>query len=166
MWIHNLIQALTSAYTALGPLVAHNWPTLLTLLGLGSGTALVVQVIKKLGKLDEAKKTVIFLLGLVGYVFTYADWAIQYANQNPQLVIATHLGIVISVAVFVHRFAVSPATVKAVDWLAQLQAAMNQHQQEVQALQNIPAPIVSASTVTVTAPLDPAAQPHEFTIPS
>lgn len=166
MWIHNLIQALIAAYGALGPLVAHNWPTILTLLGLGSGTALVVQIIKKLGKLDEAKKTVIFLLGLVGYVVTYADWVVQYANQNPQLVIATHLGVVISVAVFVHRFAVSPGTAKVTSWLAQLDAAMNAHQQEVQALQNVPAPIITAATPSATPSLDPAAQPHEFIIPS
>lgn len=106
--LNSLVQLLTN-------LIPHNWDSVFTLLGLSATVAIVLQTIKHYGKLQDAKKTVVFLLGALSFAITVADAAIQYNGQNPKLVVSTHLGWVIALAVLIHRFAVSPIYYKIVN---------------------------------------------------
>ena len=95
----------------------HDPKTLLTVLASGTGVALTLQVIKHYGKLGEAKKTVVFLLTALSFLASLADSVLQFSGQNPKLIVGSHLGSIVAVAVIAHRFAISPAYYKLVGWL-------------------------------------------------
>jgi hypothetical protein len=120
----------------LSTLTPHDFNTILALLGSGAGVAVALQVIKHFGKLQDAKKTVTVLLGGLSFIASFADWALQYGNQNPKVVIGSHLGWVITAAIFTHRFAVSPAYYKVTSFLNGIYADAEAYRKEQ--AQNVP----------------------------
>lgn len=138
-------------------LVPSDPATILALLGSGAGVAIALQVIKHFGKLKEAKKTVVFLLAFLSFVATFADAVIQFAGQNPKLVVGDHLGTVIAFAVIVHRFAVSPAYYKVTSQLEQIR----DNKEDATAYR-----ATQLQAATPVTPVEGAilASPHEFSL--
>jgi hypothetical protein len=87
----------------------NNPGTLIAALCTGTGVSIVLQLIKHFGKFDEAKKLIMILLGVLSVGATLADQAWIFTGQNTALLNMRDLGWVITAAVFMHRFAVSPA---------------------------------------------------------
>lgn len=89
---------------------AETWTTIGTYL---SGSTIVVVIlqfikVKIIKKPEDAKKLITFLLGVLAFAVTGADFALQ--NQALlQVQLAQSATIVLSGAVFIHRFAGSPA---------------------------------------------------------
>lgn len=98
-------------------IVPHDPVVLISLAGTGTFVAIVLQLVKHFGKLQEAKKTVTALLGLLSFL---GDQAANILNILPPNA-AGQLGWVITFAVFMHRFAVSPAYYRLVKVLENFQ---------------------------------------------
>lgn len=90
------------------------YTTLLAYLGGSTAVATVLQVIKHKFSFAEAKGLVTFMLALLSFVAAFADYLVQATSQNPT-VLGQHTAIIAGVAVFVHRFAVSPIYGKVVN---------------------------------------------------
>lgn len=146
---------MTDILNLLKTLSPHDWGTILTFLASGTGVAVVLQAIKHFGKLEDAKKLVMILLGILSFVASFTDWYIQYSGQNPKTVVLAHLGWIVTAAVFVHRFIVSPSYYKLVDFLKSI-AEVKEYKAE-QAAQ----PITPVSQLDATLA---AATPQEFTL--
>lgn len=117
-YIHHIINILSV-------LVPHDPNTILTFLGSGTVVAILLQAVKHFGKLQEAKKTVMFLLGVLSFAVTYADSFLQFTGQDPKAVVGSELGWVITLAVFIHRFAVSPGYYKLLTQLDKLKTVFS-----------------------------------------
>lgn len=145
--VHQIISGLL-VYVPRDPAV------IFTLLGTGTAVAALLQIIKHLGKLQEAKKTVMFLLGGLSTLATMADQVLQLGGANA---VAGDLGWVIASAVFMHRFAVSPAYHAAVIWLTKLSEMLA----DVKAyrVQNAAQPKSALSSGDI-----PGAEPHTFSL--
>lgn len=98
-------------------LIPHSPAVIVGLITSGVGVSVVLQLIKHFGKLQDAKKTVMFLLAVLSGMATYGDSIIQFAGQNPNLVAGANLGWIVTIAVFVHRFVVSPIYSRIVSYL-------------------------------------------------
>lgn len=82
--------------------------------------AVVLQILKHYKKLQEAQKTVMFLLLIFSGIGSWADEFLQLAAAGGYL---QNFTAIISVAVVVHRFAVSPLD----KWIVKLLQAYNQN---------------------------------------
>jgi uncharacterized membrane protein (DUF485 family) len=81
---------------------------ILGFLATGSTVAVVLQIIKHYGKLQEAKKVVMLLLAVLSFFAAYAGQFLSFTSGNAAILALHNLGWVVTIAVFVHRFAVSP----------------------------------------------------------
>lgn len=133
----------------------HDLSVLLTILGSGGAVSVVLQIIKHFGKLQEAKKLVMFLLGMLSFLASFADWAIMWGGQNPKLVVGSIMGWIITSAVVIHRFSVSPIYHKLIEFLNGVYADAEAYRKE-----QTPQPVVPV------APLDMPTAPREFSVPN
>lgn len=130
-----------------------NWPTIVTLLGSGSGVAVVLQAIKHFGKLEDAKKFVMFLLGLLSTAAALADAVLQHKTGTA---LGVDLGWVVTAAVFVHRFAVSPGYYKLTNFFEGVYKDAQTYRSETLVQPVTPIDQLDAALA--------AASPHEFTL--
>lgn len=96
------------------------WTTIAAYLGTSTLVASVLQVIKHWKGFAEAKKLVVALLGLLSFLAGFADWIIQTNATNPIPTIGHSTAYIMSGAVLIHRFAVSPVYEKGFTKVAQI----------------------------------------------
>lgn len=95
------------------------WTSLLSFLGGSTLVASLLQVVKHKLNIAEAKSLVTFLLGLFSFLAAFANYILSATSQNPT-VLGQHTAMIVAGAVFIHRFAVSPAYNKGVVGLSNL----------------------------------------------
>lgn len=110
--IHQIISYIANQPTA-------TWTTIGSYLGGSTLVATLLQIIKHKLNITEAKKLITFLLGLLSFLTVFADYILSSTTQNPT-VLGRNTALVAGVAVFIHRFAVSPAYDKIVGGLSSL----------------------------------------------
>lgn len=120
---------------------ASTWSTLGTYLAGSTIVATVLQIIKHRFSFADAKKFVTFMLGLLSLAVVLADWVITAAATNPTA-LGQDTAVVVGIAVFVHRFAVSPIYSKIVFGLGSLIKDANAYRATVKAPAE-PAPTVA-----------------------
>ena len=97
--MHSILNYLTT-------IPSSTWTTLLAYLAGSAGVASLLQLLKKKLHIDSAK-VISALLGLFSFVAAAGDYIINQATQNPS-VLGRNTAYIVSLAFFVHRFAVSP----------------------------------------------------------
>lgn len=122
---------------------AHNWTllgnTVFAFIGGGAGISVIIQFIKHKAHIDSAKVATV-MLGIFSFVASLADYVLSNGTSN----VAHDFAGLAVVAVFIHRFMVSPITSKAIlPFLEWLQASKAQ---------------------TVAQPVTPAEVPNTFTV--
>lgn len=110
--MHQIIHYLTSQPSS-------TYTTLFSFLGGSTLVATVLQLVKHKLNIAEAKSLVTFLLGMFSFVAAFADYILSATSQNPTA-LGKNTAILIAGAVFIHRFAVSPAYTKIVGGLGGL----------------------------------------------
>jgi hypothetical protein len=140
--------------TGLLALVPRDPNTIIAFLGSGAVVAVLLQVIKHFGKLEEAKKTVVFLLGALSTVVAYAGDVLQFVPPQATAIFGEQVAAVLGFAVVVHRFGVSPAYYKLIALLERLKQVFTDakaYRAEVSGQSAAEAPA-------------PATAPHEFSL--
>lgn len=146
------MEVVNQILTGLLALVPRDPEVIIALLGTGGAVAVVLQVVKYFGKLQEAKKTITVLLGVLSFFADQVMTAIQFLPAS----FSNELGWVIASAVFMHRFVVSPAGRKLVALLEKFQRVFTDakaYRAEMDGMYNAP-----------EAPAAPATAPHEFSL--
>lgn len=115
-----------------GSIPTSTWSTLGTYLAGSTIVATLLQILKHRFSFADAKKFVTFMLGLLSFIVVLADWILSAAVTNPS-VLGRNTAVVVGVAVFVHRFAVSPVYNKIVVGLGNLIKDANAYRATVKA---------------------------------
>lgn len=92
---------------------ASTWSTIGAYLGGSTLVATVLQLIKHKFSIADRKKLVTLLLGALSFIAALADLVISTTSQNPA-VLGQHTAMIAGIAVFIHRFMVSPVYHKVV----------------------------------------------------
>lgn len=124
-----------------GSIPVSTWSTLGTYLAGSTIVATILQIIKHRFSFADAKKFVTFMLGVLSFVVVLADWILSAASTNPSA-LGKNTAVVVGLAVFVHRFAVSPIYSKIVFGLGSLIKDANAYRATVKAPAD-PAPSVA-----------------------
>lgn len=113
--------------------------TVYAYLGGSTLVAAVVQLVKHkfIDNPGEAKKLITFLLGFFSFIAAFADFIVQTTAQNP-LALGRNTAFIVSGAVFIHRFAVSPVYSKIVLGLTSLVADATAYRVERAATPEVP----------------------------
>jgi hypothetical protein len=93
-----------------------NIASILAVLGGSTVVASILQLIKHKFGIQDAKELVTILLVILSTIASLADYIVQSGAANPD-VLGKHTAFVLSGAVLIHRFAVSPAYAKIVEKL-------------------------------------------------
>lgn len=86
---------------------ASTWTTIGAYIGGSTLVATVLQLIKHKFSIVDRKKLVTFLLGVLSFVAALAELIISTTSQNPAI-LGQHTAMIAGIAVFVHRFMISP----------------------------------------------------------
>jgi hypothetical protein len=130
----------TSFITGLVNVVLDHPTAIVTFLLSGVGVSVTLQVIKHFGKLQEAKKVVMVLLGALSMAASFADQIIAFGSKHPQL-FSPIMGWVIAVAVYFHEFVGSPIYHKVTTFLNGVYADAHAYRTEQAALATQTAPV-------------------------
>lgn len=121
-----------------------NYTTILSFLGASGGVAIILQLVKKYFKLDGTK-TVHVLLALFALLPAVADYIINYGQQMPGQ-IPQNFAFIVTGAIYVHKFFVSPISKKIENWLNTTYADAQKYQAEQTVSTNAP---ISNTNVTL-----------------
>lgn len=153
---------MSEALTFIQSLVPASHAVQIAIASFGLSTSVVLQFIKHIGKLQDAKKIVMLLLAGLSIVVTLAAWIVtghQSSGAIDGTSAATFLGWIVVAATYIHRFAVSPAYHKIVDDLNAVLAKAAAYD----ALQTITPTAKTAQTLS-SLPTTSTTEQHEFTI--
>lgn len=115
-----------------GSIPTSTWTALWTYLAGSTIVATLLQILKHRFSFADAKKFVTFMLGFLSFVVVLADWVLTATATNPAA-LGRSTAVVVGLAVFVHRFAVSPVYSKIVFGLGSLIKDANAYRDSVKA---------------------------------
>ena len=85
-----------------------NWQVIAAYLGIGGVVAVVLQAIKHQFKIFDAKKTVTALLGILSVAASLVEFVVVGGGSQITNMFGQHAAVIMSSAVIMHRFFVSP----------------------------------------------------------
>lgn len=129
-----------------------SWNALFVYLAGGAGISVVLQVIKYVFKLHDDKKLLTVLLGILSFLPTAADALISSSNQS-LVAVGQSSAYLMTFAVLMHRFAVSPIYSRLVVSLGSLMTDAHSYRQmtapQPLAAVEVPAPEVAHTEFTL-----------------
>jgi hypothetical protein len=148
------MEVVNQIITGLWALVPRDPNVIIAFLGSGTVVAVLLQVVKHFGKLEEAKKTVVFLLTALSTIVAYAGDVLQFVPAQATAVFGEQVAAVLGFAVVVHRFGVSPAYYKLIALLEKFKQVFSDAKAYRAEVSGVAEPEAPA----------PATAPHEFSL--